>query len=85
MMTQPLNRFLATSLRHQYAHHLVAGRISPCAKNAASAVSRFSGKGILTADLVELGTPPDEFLNPIRPFLYQHPHRLFSAETVTGF
>ena len=65
-------------------HHFISCRVPPRAQDPASAVRRFPRKRELPADLVEFRPPPDELLNPIRPFLNEHPHRFMTAQSMPG-
>jgi hypothetical protein len=39
----------------------------------------------LAADFIELGPPPDQFLNPFRSFFHEDPHGFLPAEPMTRF
>jgi hypothetical protein len=67
VVIQSLNTFLPIHLSNQDSYHLIPRRIPARAQNAASTVSCLPGKRELAADFVELGPPPDQFLNPLGP------------------
>jgi hypothetical protein len=84
VVIQPDYPLLSRGLRHQNAHHFVSCRIASRTKNSAAAVSRFTSKGEFSIGLVELCTPADELLNPIRSFLDQDTHRFTATQAVSG-
>ena len=73
-MIQSLNTRLTIHLGDQHSYHLVPCRIPSCAQDTASAMGSLPSERELAADFIELGPPPDQFLNPFRSFFHEDPH-----------
>jgi hypothetical protein len=79
MEVHPMDPFLPMGLRHQYAHHFIPRRIASGTENPATAMRCFPSKRELAPCFIEFRSPSNQFLNTIRPFLDEHPHRFSPA------